>query len=69
MNLHTLNLQANHTAILAWSVEGFHSSRPSGEGLAQMGLQTTFNLSSLSNRTEPHMILIQHGPYYFKRAV
>ena len=43
-SLHALGLQANHTVILRWSVEGFHSSRPSVEGLAPMGLQTTFNL-------------------------
>ena len=28
------------TAILRWSVEGFHSFRQSGEGLALIGLQT-----------------------------
>jgi|SaaInlLV_10m_DNA_1039704.scaffolds.fasta_scaffold05862_2 hypothetical protein len=44
MNLHVLNLQATHTAILRRSVEGFNSFRQSDEGLAFIGLQTTLNL-------------------------
>ena len=31
--------------MLGWSVEGFHSFRQSGEGLALMGLQTTLKLN------------------------
>ena len=31
---------AASTATLRWSVEGFHSFRQSGEGLASIGLQT-----------------------------
>ena len=44
MFIHALNLQANHTATLGWSVEGFHSLRQSDERLALMGLQTMLNL-------------------------
>ena len=44
MNLHALNLQATHTAILRWSVEGFHSLGSLVRVWHLMGLQTTFKL-------------------------